>query len=262
MLLITALIMCQALPVICASEEAVPAPAELLQQIERSWNPLRIAMVAELTVEQRDRAPGTFRILLRRDGPERVRVDFLAPVKDEGKVMLLADGKTWLYLPRADRLVAVSPRQSPLAGMMFSDLFPGELDRYDAVSRLTNGFWELQLTPKKSEKAAPARIFFDPETRLPLRREVLTPSGTPLKTIIIQEMMPWQNTVIPKQMKVIDRLRGGMETTVAIVSAEPLAPGAEVLFTKESLGQSTDQADPAAAAVMEESVDDPSETGE
>ena len=206
----------------------LPAVEDLVQRVAAAWDPIRVSLKATLTLERRGRSPSTVELQIRRAGGGQTRIDFLAPARDRGKVILEDGGETWLYLPRTGRVVEVPARRNPLAGgVLFEDLFPGGTGSAGAtVEDHDDGFVLISTGGK---------IYFDRSTLLPIRREILSASGRLLKTVYIEATQDWQGAQIPSQVRVVDHLRHDAEARLEILEARELEGDLEALFSKDGL---------------------------
>ena len=207
---------------------AVPEADTLIQRLADTWGPLEVSLTATMTTVKPGRNAVETEIRILRGGPNRTRIEFLAPEKDAGKVILRLGDKTWLYLPKADRRVKVPARRNPLAGgVMFEDLFPGLPETDDAsVTATEEGF---VLTGKTN------RIYFHRTSLVPFRREYYSRSGRLLKTIHIDEIRDWKGVPIPWKIRFVDHLKNGVEATITIRSAVELKDSDKRLFSKDAL---------------------------
>ena len=215
---------------------AVPTVETLVQRVATTWDSLHVKLTAGMTVVRPDRPDTEVQLLIRRAGRNRNRIDFLSPAKDEGKVLLQIGDETWLYLPRAKRVVEISARRNPLAGgVLFEDLFPGRPEISGAVvEELDDSFVLVISAPEEKKKKKTSRIYFDRSTLLPFRREAYGSSGRLLKTVHIDETRKWQGVEIPWTVRFVD-LRSGIETRIEVLRADELEGDLEALFSRERL---------------------------
>jgi outer membrane lipoprotein-sorting protein len=221
-----------------APQESPPDAEALLERTGDTWGPLEAALTATMTTEQPDREPSVMDLRILRGGRGRTRIDFLSPEKQRGKAILQLEGETWMYLPRADRVVEVPQRRNPLSGsMLFEDLFPGGLEAADVTVEEDEDGYVLVSSgadAKRKKKRGTDRIHFRRETLLPFRREFYGASGRLLKTVHIEETREWNGVSLPWKVRFVDHLRKGTEVTIEIQEATNLEdPGN--LFTREGL---------------------------
>ncbi len=223
----------------------VPTAEDLIQRVAAAWDPVRVSLKATMTVERPNRPASTTELLIRRAGHLKTRIDFLSPPRDRGKVILENGSETWLYLPRADRVVEVPARRNPLAGgILFEDLFPGGtgagvLQRGTsgtpaAVEEHDEGF-VLVTAGRSGSKQPNSRIYFDRSTLFLFRREVYASSGRLLKTIHIDESRDWQGVQIPWKVRFVDHLRYGANVRIEILEALELEGDLDEIFSKDRL---------------------------
>ena len=223
---------------ILAQEErlpVLPTADTLIESVAAAWDPIQVRLIANMTVRQPGRPESETRLLIRRAGSGRTRIDFLAPEKDRGKALLHSGNETWLYIPRIGRVIEVPAKRSPLAGgVLFEDLFPGDGAESARVEADESGFVLVTHTSKR-RKSGTSRIFFDRSNLLPFRREVYSSSGRLLKTVQIDEMRAWGKVQIPWKIRFEDHLRKGAEVRIEIVRATPLTAEEEQLIAREHL---------------------------
>jgi outer membrane lipoprotein-sorting protein len=217
-----------------AAGSDLPTAEDLVRRVAAAWDPVRVSLKATMTVESPERPASTTELWIRRAGHGRTRIDFLAPARDRGKVILEDGGETWLYLPRTGRVVEVPARRNPLAGgVMFEDLFPGGAGAAAAVEANDEGF-VLVLAGGADGKSGGSRVTFDRSTLLPLRRDVYAASGRLLKTMHVDATRDWQGARIPSEVRLVDHLRH-TEARIEILEASELSGDLDELFSKDRL---------------------------
>ena len=226
-----------------AQEEGLPVlptADTLIESVTAAWDPVHVRLIAKMTVRQPGRPESETRLLIRRAGSGRTRIDFLSPEKDRGKVLLQSGNESWLYIPRTGRVIEVPAKRSPLAGgVLFEDLFPGQDTESARVEDGENAFILVTRTSNRKNSGT-SRIFFDRSTLLPFRREVYSSSGRLLKTVQIEEMRAWGQVRIPWKIRFEDHLRKGAEVRIEVVHATALTADEEQLIAREHLADPPD----------------------
>ncbi len=227
------------LVLLCAGAAMAAAPpeaAQLVAGVAGSWAPLEAALTATMTTQRPDREPSVADLRILRGGQGRTRIEFLSPERQRGKILLLLQDETWMYLPRPQRVVKVPLRRNPLSGsLLFEDLLPGSFSEEEATVEETDDAYVLITSGKGKKKGSSDRIYFHRDTLMPFRRELHGKSGRLLKTIHIEETRPWGDVDLPWKIRFIDHLRGDIEATLEIRKAEELGQDTEHLFTREGL---------------------------
>jgi hypothetical protein len=200
----------------------------------RAWGSVRVRLEARLASDRPGREPAVSDLVIHRAGADRIRVDFLSPERDRGKVLLQTKEGSWLWLPRAERLLEVPVGRNPLAGgALFEGLFASELAGGEGAIETVGE--DLVWTRRGPGEKGETRTWIRRSTLVPFRREIIAPSGRVTSTIHIDETRPWNGVEIPWRLRYVDHLRGDLETRVEIRRVEKLEGDASALFSKESL---------------------------
>lgn len=224
-----------------AATAAAPDAAQLVAGVAGSWAPLEAALTATMTTRRPDREPSVTDLRILRGGQGRTRIEFLSPERQRGKILLLLEDETWMYLPRPQRVVKVPLRHNPLSGsLLFEDLLPESFSEEGASVEETDDAYVLITWGRGKKKGSSDRIYFHRDTLMPFRREFHGKSGRLLKTIHVEETRSWKNVNIPWKIRFIDHLRGDIEAILEIHKAEELGQDTEYLFTREGFAPSGD----------------------
>jgi hypothetical protein len=217
------------------ASSAAPIDEELARK-GRAWREVRVRLEGRLLSGRPGREPAASDVVIRRAGADRIRVDFVSPERDRGKVLLQTTEGSWLWLPRAERLLEVPAGRNPLAGGgLFLALFASELGGDEGSLETVDGdlVWTLRHPAGRGE----TRTWIRRSTLVPFRRETTGPSGRPTSTIHIDETRPWNGVEIPWRLRFVDHLRGDLETRVEIQRVGKLESEEDALFSRESLGR-------------------------
>lgn len=201
----------------CFGGESTADARTLLESVCSNWGTLRAQVVLDMETRRADGSASESRILVRRDGSSRMRVDYQSPERDRGKAMLLLGDKAWLYLPRADIAVSVSSRRNPLAGgILFDDLLKDCAADYSLALDTTGSAYVIELRPREDAGGQWSRLHLCPRTLLPIKREIYSRTGKLLRKIIIDEIRSWKGRSVPSRLRFIEMRRGGRNVTVKL----------------------------------------------
>lgn len=213
-----------------------PDAEELVQRCRDAWISVPLRMRATMTATRPGRPETVLDLVIERDGEGRSLIEFVAPEKDRGKLVLTVGEKTWLYLPRADKVTKISRRRNPFAaGVTFEDLLPEEIGSGTAsISEAAEAFL-LEVRPEGTGRRGHSRIAFDKATLLPVRREFYSSSGKLLRTVHIEETRTWSGRNLPSRIRIVERTRRGTELLLEVHEFAELGDPEDGRFDPEHL---------------------------
>jgi len=181
-------------------------------------------------------------------GQDSAYVEYLKPVREQGKKMLKLEDRIYNYTPEPnDRIITISGhllRQSVMGSdLSYEDMTENDRlqDAYDAKMlgrEELNGrdCYVIELTGKVDDLAYHSRkLWVDSQRFLPVREERFAKSGKLLKRTEIREFMEVQGRWYPKVMTFKDMLSRGEGTEYIVNSIDFKAEVPAELFTKASL---------------------------
>jgi outer membrane lipoprotein-sorting protein len=207
--------------VVCAlgalAADPLPDSDALLERIRTTWTGVAVRMNATMTITKPDGEQTSCKLRIHRAGDDRTRVQFLSPERHEGKVMLMAERKLWLYLPRAKKVTQVPRRRDPFGlSSLFNDLVFDESEISSAeVTDIREGY-QLELRYHREKVHGPTRILFDRTTLLPVRCDFFSPSERPLRSVIIDDRGMWRGTALPESIRVLGTSRKWKEVRLDV----------------------------------------------
>jgi hypothetical protein len=216
--------------------ESVPRAEDLIAQLKSAWSGADLELSAGMTIKAPGKPTREAAIVILRDDRGRVRLEFLEPEKDRGKIILTVDGETWLYLPRAEKTVKVPAGKNMLAGgILMDDLFHGDFTGEDAVVELEDDEIRLEFTYGRGRKSYRSIVYLDRDSRELLRREIYNRSGKLLRYIEVQESRTWRRWSVPSRVLYRDMLRKGMETIIDVSRIRGLSDADRALISLQAL---------------------------
>lgn len=205
-----------------------------------------------------DQAAYTLRMSVLRPGkPDRVvemkgwkkgstlgLVRYTAPAKERGTAYLRNGDSTWLYLPSAEKVVRVGPKQN-FGGGDFSnaDIFRLSLvDDYDptlAGEETVEGqaCWKLELKAKDRSVAYDRVVLWVRRdgTYFPVRADYHTLSGRKLKWLTLSEVAKLGDHARPTLLTMESALEAGARTLVRFLAVQDRVKLDDRLFTPSAL---------------------------
>jgi hypothetical protein len=226
----------------CASgaiaARALPESDELLERIRQSWTGVAVKMNGTMTVTRADDSQIACELAILRAGDDRTRVRFLSPKKHSGKVMLMADRKLWLWLPRAKKVTQVPRRRDPFGmNSLFNDLVFDRSEISSAeVTEIGEGYL-LELRYHREQRHGPARILFDRDSLLPVRCDFFSPTGERMiRSVLIDERKSWRGIELPASVRVHGRSSKWKEVKLEVEDFAEMTAEDMALCTLEALG--------------------------
>ena len=171
-------------------------------------------------------APGRVPIEIWRGGPERVLVRFLDP-KERGKFVLRLGTETWFLAPGASRPVRLGSSFRLQGGAALDELLGLSLARDYRIAGVESagGVTTFDLEAQRPAAAYPkVRWAVDAAKRLPLRAELRTAAGRPLKVI---ELRSWLDPkkLVPREVAIADLARNAkLVARFLALDARPAPP--------------------------------------
>ena len=184
------------LPALCQTHSA----SELLHSLDNIRNPSGSFSVKLQLVEYRHDAAlsrSTLRVFARQSAdhaPYRNLVQFLAPTRDQGKLMLRTGNDLWFFDPASGASVRISPQQRLVGQVSNGDVMATNLvDDYDATAvdaedvkdaaQDTQQAWKLSLRGRRDDVQYPFVSFWvRQKDNLPVKAEYYTAEKRLLKT--------------------------------------------------------------------------------
>ncbi len=166
---------------------------------------------------------------------------------ERGQKILRTAGSLYLFYPDAEQLIRMQGaalRQSMLGSdISYEDMTEEKntLDNYTAKLEQKETFkgnecYVLTLTAKTRTVAYPIqKIWVDTETYLTWKAEYSTQSGRLLKGMEVLETFESGDRVLPKQSKIVDKMKKDSATLMTVDSFEANPQLDRTLFTLENL---------------------------
>jgi outer membrane lipoprotein-sorting protein len=222
-------------------EKALPDAAVLLERIRESWTGIAVRMDATMTISKPEGSETSCELKILRAGDDRTRIEFLSPERHRGKVMLMAEGKLWLYLPRANKVTQIPRRRDPFGlSSLFNDLAFDESEISSATVTERPDRYQLELQYHRKKVHGPSRISFDKSTLLPTRCEFFSSSERLLRSVVIEKRERWRGIPLPSTVRVLGVSRKWKEVRLEIEEFGDLTAEDAELCSLDALGSSRD----------------------
>lgn len=173
---------------------------------------------------------------------QRMRIEFLQPVREKGRRILRVGDKMWMFLPDLGKPIVISARQSFL-GSSFSN---GDLLRTDLVADYTSTVVReemvdgapaqvLELRARKAEVAYDRiMLWVDKASKRPLREEFFTLSGKRIKVITFAKPAKFGDVEVNTEMRVDSDLNPQEQTVLTISRLALRQKLTNAMFQKDS----------------------------
>jgi outer membrane lipoprotein-sorting protein len=215
---------------------------EMLKPINAYVNFPDSVTVMHMKVIRDDKVEAEYEMKVHKLDSQRMRIEFLQPVREKGRKILRVGDKMWMFLPDLGKPIVISARQSFL-GSSFSN---GDLLRTDLVADYTAApvreetldgaaAQVLELRARSADVAYDRiLLWIDKASKRPLRQEFFTLSGKRIKVMSYSKPVKFNGTEVNTMMKVESDLNPREHTVMTIsglAMAQKLAPA---LFQKDS----------------------------
>lgn len=173
---------------------------------------------------------------------QRMRIEFLQPVREKGRRILRVGDKMWMFLPDLGKPIVISARQSFL-GSSFSN---GDLLRTDLVADYTSTVVReemvdgapaqvLELRARKAEVAYDRiMLWVDKASKRPLREEFFTLSGKRIKVMTFSKPAKFGDVEVNTEMRVDSDLNPQEQTVLTISRLALRQKLTNAMFQKDS----------------------------
>ena len=167
---------------------------------------------------------GEFAVLVK--GPERIRIEFLAPA-DRGKLLLVNGKDAWLVLPNTRNAIRV-PRSHRVTGgfavadvarTRFVDDYDATVERTDVLAGRTCDVLLLRAKKGRDPAFPVLRVWVDRAESLTRKVIFLLPSGKTAREATFDEWGTLRGVRTVTRMTIVDALRSGT-TVVDYLDAE------------------------------------------
>jgi len=173
---------------------------------------------------------------------QRMRIEFLQPVREKGRRILRVGDKMWMFLPDLGKPIVISARQSFL-GSSFSN---GDLLRTDLVADYTSKVVReeavdgvaaqvLELRARKAEVAYDRIVLWvDKASKRPLREEFFTLSGKRIKVMTFAKPAKYDGVEVNTEMRVDSDLNPQEQTVLTVSKLALKQKLSNAMFQKDS----------------------------
>lgn len=229
---------------LCALLAAAPDATEILRRADTAILNEQAIYTLRMTVVRPAKADRVVEMKGWRMGDVRGLVRYTAPAKERGTAYLRNGDSTYLFLPAAEKVVRVGPKQN-FGGGDFSN---GDIFRLSLVSDYVPtlvGEEELdgQRAYKLELKAKDRKVAYDRVTYwvradgtfFPLRAEYYTLSGRKLKWLTVRDVKKLGRRERPVTMVMENALEPGATTTILFLTIEDDPKLDERMFTPTAL---------------------------
>jgi outer membrane lipoprotein-sorting protein len=202
------------------------------------------AYTLRMTVTRPGKAERVVEIKGFKKGDDLGLIRYTAPPKERGTAYLRKGDNTWLFLPSAEKVVRVGPKQN-FGGGDFSngDIFRLSLTRdYTATlageeTLLAQACWRLELKARDRSVAYDRVVYWvrSDGTNFPVRADYYTLSGRRLKWLTLSEVGRLGDRPRPTLLTMESALEVGAKTLLRFLTIDDKAKPDDRLFTPSAL---------------------------
>lgn len=155
------------------------------------------------------------------DGSGSSLAVFREPENMEGRITLMSQGMTWLYVPGSSGAIRISLAQRLSGGVSTGDILSINYRKDYSAERKDDGIahdqpvYILELTARtQAVSYYQVRLYIDQTTYLPVMAEFLTKTGTVLKTAYYTEYSELNDQPLCTEIRLVDHLNSDALTVV------------------------------------------------
>lgn len=223
---------------------AAPDAAEILRRADKSVLGEQAAYALKMTVIRPGKPDRVVELKGWKKGDETGLVRYTAPPKERGTAYLRRGDSTWLFLPGAEKVVRVGPKQN-FGGGDFSnaDIFRLSLIKdYDPALRGEEAMagepcYKLELKARDRSVAYDRVLYWvrSDGTFFPVRADYYTLSGKNLKSLALSEVGRLGGRLRPTLLTMESRVEQGSRTLLRFLVIEDGVTLDERLFSPSAL---------------------------
>jgi outer membrane lipoprotein-sorting protein len=218
--------------------------AAILRRADKAVLGEQAAYTLRMTVVRPGRRERVVEMKGWKKGDEQGLVRYTAPPKERGTAYLRRGESTWLFLPNAEKVVRVGPKQN-FGGGDFSnaDIFRLSLTRDYQPTLVGEEEMEGQTCHRLELKARDRSIAYDrvaywvraDGTYFPVRADYFTLSGKKLKSLVLSEVARLGGRERPTLLTMESRVEDGSRTRLQFLSIEDDVALDDRLFSPSAL---------------------------
>ena len=223
---------------------ATPDADEILRRAQAVVLGETSAYTLRMTVTRPGKAERVVEIKGFKKGDDLGLIRYTSPPKERGTAYLRKGDNTWLFLPSAEKVVRVGPKQN-FGGGDFSngDIFRLSLTRdYKATlageeTLLSQACWRLELKARDRSVAYDRVVYWvrSDGTYFPVKADYYTLSGRKLKWLTLSEVGRLGDRPRPTLLTMESALEEGAKTLLRFLTIDDKAKPDDRLFTPSAL---------------------------
>jgi outer membrane lipoprotein-sorting protein len=223
---------------------SAPSAVEIVRRADRAVLGESATYTLRMTVVRPGRSDRVVEMKGWKKGSEQGLVRYTAPLRERGTAYLRNGASTWLFLPSAEKVVRVGPKQNFGGGDFTNgDIFRLSLiDDYDPVlvdeeEMLGAGCYKLELKAKDRAVAYDKVVYWVRRdgTFYPVRADYHTLSGKKLKWLEASKIARLGGRERPTELVMESALEMGARTLLQFLSIQDDARIDDRLFAPSSL---------------------------
>jgi outer membrane lipoprotein-sorting protein len=223
---------------------AAPDAAAIVRRADRAVLGNQATYTLRMTVARAGKGDRVVEMAGWKKGNALGKLSYTSPPKERGTAYLRNGDSTWLFLPSAEKVVRVGPKQN-FGGGDFSngDIFRLSLiDDYDPTllgEEAVEGqaCWKLELRAKDRSVAYDRVLYWvrSDGTFFPVRADYHAISGKRLKWLVVTDVGTLGSRLRPVELTMRSALEAGARTTLRFLSIEDDVSLDDRLFAPSAL---------------------------
>lgn len=213
----------------------------LLEELDKNFFALDMEFIMEMKILKNEKVKRTYEMkVIKKD--KKMRLDILQPIIERDRRVLNDGDNMWMYLPRSSKLIQIPSKQAFLGGDASNrDILRISLvEDYDLLGEVeeVNGKLLLRLKAKDLKTSYnKVNFYLDKKTGYPIKQEMLSLSGQPIKIIQYDKFVDLEGAPFPSEITILDQLKKDSKTIFTYKDMSKGTDKNDIFFTTASLSK-------------------------
>ncbi len=213
----------------------------MLEELDKNFFSLNMEFVMEMKILKKEKVKRTYEMkVVKKD--KKMRLDILRPSIERDRRVLNDGDNLWMYLPRSSKLIKIPSKQAFLGGdasnrdilriSLVQDYeLLGEVEEIDGQLLLRLKAKDLKTSYNK------VNFYLEKKTGFPIRQEMLSLSGQPIKIIKYDKFVEFEGSHFPSEVTILDQLKKDSKTIFTYSDMTKGTDKTDIFFTTASLSK-------------------------